>query len=41
MKTTDSNFATETKDPALGFIDAINEADNCLKEIDKELDKAS
>jgi hypothetical protein len=41
MKTTDSNFATSTVEPAKNFVSAINDADRALSEIDEEFDKAS
>lgn len=41
MRDTDSNFGTETEQPALGAIDAINTLHTQFQDIDSELDKAN
>ena len=41
MRTTDTNFGTETEQPALGAIDAINTLHAQFQDIDEELDKAN
>jgi hypothetical protein len=41
MKTTDNNSGVETEDPALGAIDALNNLEAQLRDVDAELDKAS
>lgn len=41
MRDTDTNFGTETEQPALGAIDAINTLHAQFQDIDTELDKAN
>jgi hypothetical protein len=41
MKTTDTNFGTDTAEPAASAISALNSLDAALRDIDAEFDKAN